>query len=347
MAYLIGTDEAGYGPFLGPLVITATGWECPHARIDLYKLLADSVTSSPKDLTRYPLANRVLIADSKVVNQSGKLERLERTVMVLLKVVFGRTPKTLADLVSMVTPEQGTDALFNHFWLQQSHVKLPMNQTEDWEVEAERQAQCFGETCLNHQVKLNRIESAIIQPPEFNASVAHFGNKASLLSHRTLSLVDQLLSSQSLKDSSAPVQVLPGHQLPSHHCDCDVLIDCDKHGGRNYYAPVVAKTLTDNAVETLAQSPQQSVYRFDRKGRRAEIRFTAKGESQMTIALASMVSKYLREAFMKAWNDYWQDLIPEIKSTKGYPQDAKRFLIEISTVANSKSIFRNEFWRNC
>ena len=29
MAFLIGTDEAGYGPNLGPLVISATVWEVP------------------------------------------------------------------------------------------------------------------------------------------------------------------------------------------------------------------------------------------------------------------------------------------------------------------------------
>ena len=29
MTYLIGTDEAGYGPNLGPLVISATVWQVP------------------------------------------------------------------------------------------------------------------------------------------------------------------------------------------------------------------------------------------------------------------------------------------------------------------------------
>ena len=29
MGYAIGTDEAGYGPNLGPLVISATVWEIP------------------------------------------------------------------------------------------------------------------------------------------------------------------------------------------------------------------------------------------------------------------------------------------------------------------------------
>ena len=29
MSYLIGTDEAGYGPNLGPLVISASVWHVP------------------------------------------------------------------------------------------------------------------------------------------------------------------------------------------------------------------------------------------------------------------------------------------------------------------------------
>ena len=30
MPYLLGTDEAGYGPNLGPLVISASLWEVPE-----------------------------------------------------------------------------------------------------------------------------------------------------------------------------------------------------------------------------------------------------------------------------------------------------------------------------
>ncbi len=41
MGYLIGTDEAGYGPNLGPLVISATVWEVPDGvgSEDLYRRL--------------------------------------------------------------------------------------------------------------------------------------------------------------------------------------------------------------------------------------------------------------------------------------------------------------------
>lgn len=345
MAYLIGTDEAGYGPFLGPLVITATGWVCPRPEIDLYDLLRSAVSASPKELKLRKQSGGILIADSKVANRSGKIDRLERTVLVLLKVVFGRSPKTLADLVSLVAPRSDEDPFANHFWLKDTGVNLPLDQPDRWEDEADQQAQWFRETCDQNQIRLTEINSTIIQPPEFNAGVARHGNKASLLSYRTLKLIDQSLLNRS---RSTPVSFGDSQSDPSvSDCDSDLLIECDKHGGRNYYAPVIAQTLTHGPVGTILQSADQSIYRFDRAGARAEIRFTAKGESQMAVALSSMVSKYLREVFMKAWNDFWQGALPGIKSTKGYPQDARRFLSEINHTANAKRIFRNEYWRNC
>ena len=58
MQTIIGTDEAGYGPNLGPLVITATVWQVPDDISDLYVALADAL--SPQHLdgdTRLPIAD--------------------------------------------------------------------------------------------------------------------------------------------------------------------------------------------------------------------------------------------------------------------------------------------------
>ena len=50
--WLIGVDEAGYGPNLGPLVVAATAWRV-HAcgvdprSIDLYELLIAAVSREP------------------------------------------------------------------------------------------------------------------------------------------------------------------------------------------------------------------------------------------------------------------------------------------------------------
>ena len=69
MAYLIGIDEAGYGPFLGPLCIGATYWSIPDelfsSDVDLYQLLEELVTTTLKDKTR------IMIGDSKLAYKPG------------------------------------------------------------------------------------------------------------------------------------------------------------------------------------------------------------------------------------------------------------------------------------
>ena len=62
MGYLIGTDEAGYGPNLGPLVISATVWEAPDGvgGEDLFARLAHVIASRPGVVgtRRVPVAGR-------------------------------------------------------------------------------------------------------------------------------------------------------------------------------------------------------------------------------------------------------------------------------------------------
>ena len=49
MGYLIGTDEAGYGPNLGPLVVSASVWRVPDdvGGDELYDRIVPCVTTSP------------------------------------------------------------------------------------------------------------------------------------------------------------------------------------------------------------------------------------------------------------------------------------------------------------
>ncbi|MGC3970314.1 MAG: hypothetical protein QM775_24175 [Pirellulales bacterium] len=99
MAYLIGTDEAGYGPNLGPLVISATLWRVPDDAVDtcLYELLKKSVTSLPRK-SKQP-DRRVWLADSKVVYSStAGLAALERGVRAVLA-CCGIEGRTLHDLL--------------------------------------------------------------------------------------------------------------------------------------------------------------------------------------------------------------------------------------------------------
>ena len=325
MALLIGTDEAGYGPPLGPLVISATAWECPRQDADLYQILADVVADSPQYAKSATAKQRLLIADSKVACRSGAVGNLETTVRLLLETVYGRMPKTLSDLVAIVMPEAAEDFLEQHFWLKGLDVELPLEAAIGRAAVNSQVSSRFRSLCQQNAIRLSDIRSTILLPPEFNAGVSELGNKATLLSDSTLRLAAELMGGRT----------------------GDTLIECDKHGGRSYYSEMIASALTDCPVKIVRESAQQSVYQWSLPNRECEVRFTAKGEGQLPVALASMVSKYVREVFMVAWNNYWRIKIPGIKPTKGYPQDAKRFYGEIQEVVAALKLSRTDFWRSC
>ena len=329
VALLIGTDEAGYGPSLGPLVISATAWDCPQREINLYQILTDVVTDSHEAAKAGTQQHRLLIADSKVACRSGRIDKLETTVLLLLELLHGWTPKSLSELVRAVMPDASEDFLDCHFWLKGRDVALPLNLSNGRKNIRQEIGQNlrsrFRNACQQNAIRLIEIRSAILLPPEFNKSVTGYGNKATLLSNKTLRLAAELMEK---------------------HSD-DTLIECDKHGGRSYYSAMIASALTDHRLKIIKESSEQSVYQWSQLNQECEVRFTAKGERQLPVALASMVSKYVREVFMVAWNDYWATEIPDIKPTKGYPQDAKRFLRAIAKVVKAKRISQHEFWRNC
>jgi hypothetical protein len=58
--------------------------------------------------------------------------------------------------------------------------------------------------------------------------------------------------------------------------------------------------------------------------------FREKGETHcMSVALASMLSKYLREGLMRRFNAFWRTHLPEVEPTAGYYGDGQRFLQDI------------------
>ena len=59
-----------------------------------------------------------------------------------------------------------------------------------------------------------------------------------------------------------------------------------------------------------------------------------------------MVSKYLRELAMLAFNAFWMAQVPGLKPTAGYPVDAKRFRREIEQAQSKLGVPDDQLWRH-
>src|SRR5262249_25930047 len=96
MAWVLGIDEAGYGPNLGPFVMTAVACRAPDGQGDLWQLLRKALRRGGERRD-----GRILVDDSKVVYSGGKgLAALERGVFPVL----GLPSLLLRELIDRLCP---------------------------------------------------------------------------------------------------------------------------------------------------------------------------------------------------------------------------------------------------
>lgn len=319
----VGTDEAGYGPNLGPLMIAATVWQMDGADhdFDFSHALRDVVATAPFARTD-TVAEKLVVADSKCLYSSGK-KRLDTLEMGLFPMLARAAcvPESWRECFSALAPESQS-VLGMVPWYRGFDCALPLHaDSARIAVLAERCRRVMDDVGL----RLIAIGCDAIFPEEFNSGVDAFGNKAELLSHRTLALIRKLTSHLPLSAK---------------------LIQCDKHGGRNRYAPLLQQFFPEHLVEIYEEGREFSRYRWGPATAKTEFRFVAKGEAFLPAALASMAAKYLRELAMAAFNAFWREHVPGLKPTAGYPADARRFREDIREIQHQLGIDDRVLWRN-
>ncbi|MCD4727866.1 MAG: hypothetical protein K8R46_09400 [Pirellulales bacterium] len=369
MGYLIGTDEAGYGPNLGPLVISATAWEVPDGvgNEDLHERLAGVIAPRPEkgdsphlcEAPKRPFRQmgtvpffrgpRVAMADSKSLYTPGKgLRNLELGLWAALAALDLSSPlkKPVSESSGATAGQASSGTLFQRavvprswrdLWRDLAPGSIDRMRSIPWCADYDEPApiDCDAEQCAAAAETLR-------------AGLADAGVKLIAVRSRAVfeeefnSLVERYgskgtaLSRQTLALAAEIIESLPSGP---------VSMVCDKHGGRNRYGPLLAKQFPDWVIEVRGEQRQASRYCFGPADRRVEVCFRTKAEACLPAALASMASKYLRELAMRAVNEFWRRRLPELRPTAGYPQDAKRFRADIAKEQQRLHISDRVLWR--
>jgi hypothetical protein len=308
MTLVIGTDEAGYGPNLGPLVVAATAW----------RIAGDPDTAEARLATAVETVAAGLWGDSKKIYRAGAgLDALERGVLIAMALASGGlAPSSWNELVATLGHRSPTDL---------PEASTPESLSIPRHPHAPScpdQSRAIGKSLATSEICLEALRARIIQPLEFNAMLDLGLNKSDILSQATLDLA-----------ASLTARAAPGETR---------LVWCDRHGGRRRYAPLVARAFDLSLVRPLEETAARSAYELPPGGR---IEFTVGGESRIPVALASMTAKYLRELSMLAFNAFWCERVPGLRPTAGYPVDALRWHRDAAKAIEAAGIPSNAIWR--
>ena len=81
-------------------------------------------------------------------------------------------------------------------------------------------------------------------------------------------------------------------------------------------------------------------------GAAVEVSFVVEADHEFPqVGLASMLAKYLREAFMERFNAYFASLAPGVPPTAGYVEDGRRWLEATRAARSARGVPDSELVR--
>ncbi len=317
-----GIDEAGYGPMLGPLCVACSVFVVhdhdpdTSGPCDLWKRLSKVVCRKRTDRRK-----RIAIEDSKQLKGARDakihpLKHLERGVLAFRSMIQS-CPNCDSDLFRDLKVQ------INFAPWYESTTPLPVAQTsEELAIATSR----LKKTLANEGVEFHMLSCEAIDAESFNRQVETMGNKASVNFCAVMRLIDQVWAR--FGDSNHPRIIV------------------DRQGGRSHYLQDLLLAYPDAHIQILAETETLSRYRLQRGESQLTVSFLVEAETaHLPVALSSMTAKYVRELFMIRLNRYFQSLMPELKATAGYTEDAKRYLADIHPLIDRLGIQKHVFVR--
>ena len=321
---LIGIDEAGYGPLLGPLCVAMCAvrvhdWSPGEPAPDLWKRLSRGVVKAPGKSAR----GRIAINDSKKLKLANDgprdpLVHLERGVLAALG-TMDLHPTCDHSLLATLGAELDACPWYAPV------IPIPTaNEAASMRIDASM----LSSAAAAGGVEFLSLRCVTVCEQRFNDIVKARGTKAAATAE---GIREHLLTSWHTWSARANALDHPPRLV------------CDRQGGRTAYAEMLAELLPiqppgtpEIQVRVIEECAAQSRYHVALEcptgPRELSVLFQPEAEmAHLTVALASMTAKYCRELLMKRFNLYWNVQasdrgLPELKPTAGYRSDARRWL---------------------
>ncbi len=303
MVVLVGIDEAGFGPLLGPLVVSSSTFSLPNHLLttDLWQIFRRSVGNRRKRL-----AGRLLIADSKkAYSKALGIKHLERTVLTVLK-CLGKEPTTLTELVELLCPDC-LERLNNYPWYKEASSCYLSTDAPDRAIASA----VLTDDLASNGMELLDLKSHCLDVAHYNKMVAAVKNKANVLFTASSMLIKRAWD---------------------NFAGDDLQVMVDRQGGRVHYRKNLQRMFPEMELKILRESPATSSYELRADSKSMRLHFAVGADERfLPVSLASMASKYLRELLIGSINRYFTGFSPDLKPTAGYWKDGLRFIEDLRT----------------
>ncbi|MCE9635668.1 MAG: hypothetical protein K8T90_08185 [Planctomycetes bacterium] len=320
----IGIDEAGLGPTLGPLVVAGAAFRFDGATVghndrrgdtdvgaavpfdtDLGRVLSAAL-AAPGRRRSSGAGARLVVGDSKAIyGPAHDLSALEIPVLAFIACRAGgdgRWPATLDELLLAVGGDPAERTALP--WYAAPAPPTPL--VADVAV-VEQAATRLRDALAAAGVEFVGFRADVIPESRLNRDFETQPNKADVLFARSADAFDRLSALRRPGEAVGAVM--------------------DRQGGRRFYLPPMMARWPQRFTWPLEETPTCSRYRVKLDDAEAEVRFVVGGDAEAPeTGLASMLAKYLREAFMSMWNRYFEGVCPGVPRTAGYALDARRWL---------------------
>jgi hypothetical protein len=326
---MIGIDEAGYGPKMGPLVIGASVWLVPDI-VDADCML-DSLSPEFQSRPWQPEGRFIPMGDSKAIYQDKRhLDGLTLAIRFLSELAGWRIDST-SDLLRRVSNSDALRVEVQPWYAPNGEgtswnpVHVPKSVLDS----AHRKLDLLG-------IEFHGFASRIIDEEEFNRVVAIAGNKANALGEWSLSLLREC------------IRALPKRSSPGVSNSIEAY--CDRQGGRKRYLPLLDHAFQEwsSWFDVLEEGNLCSRYRGRLGEKELMVRFQVGGDRMLPTGVASMLAKLVRELLLGRLNRYWLAQVGnQLRPTAGYPEDAARFRREIEEQAEALAHPTQAWWRSC